>query len=61
VYRIRDGAPTPGLIRWFGVGAEVDDDVLGRNYVVPEPGATALGLAALSTLAGLVRLRGARS
>ena len=49
------------LITWFGGGAEIDDDILGRNYVVPEPGATALGLAALSTLAGLVWLRAPRS
>jgi len=55
---VRDGGY---LITWFGGGAEIDDDILGRNYVVPEPGATALGLAALSTLAGVARLRRSRS
>jgi hypothetical protein len=55
---VRDGG---FVITWFGGGAEIDDDILGRNYVVPEPGATALGLAALSTLAGLARSRRSRS
>jgi hypothetical protein len=49
------------LITWFGGGAEIDDDILGRSFTVPEPGSTALGLAALSTLALFARRRAARS
>lgn len=56
---VRDGGGF--LITWFGAGVELDNDVFGKNYVVPEPGATALGLAALSTLAGLARRRSAWS
>ena len=55
---VRDGG---FLITWFGGGAEADDDILARNYVVPEPGAAALGLAALSALAVLARTRRSRS
>jgi uncharacterized protein (TIGR03382 family) len=54
---VRDGG---FLITWLGGGTEVDDDILGRNYVVPEPGAATLGLAALSTLAVLGRRRRSR-
>jgi hypothetical protein len=49
------------LITWFGGGAEIDDDILGRHYVVPEPdGATMLG-AGLLTLVVLARTRRLRS
>jgi hypothetical protein len=49
------------LITWFGGGAEIDDDILGRHYVVPEPdGATMLG-AGLLTLVVLARTRRSRS
>ena len=47
------------LITWFGGGAEIDDDILGRNYVVPEPGTTALGLAGSPVDAGFVSAAGA--
>lgn len=49
------------LVTWFGAGSEADDDIFGRSYSVPEPGATALGLAALSTLAAITRMRKSRS
>jgi hypothetical protein len=49
------------MATWFGAGAEPDNDVFGRNYVVPEPGSGLLGLAALSTLALLARTRRSRS
>jgi hypothetical protein len=55
---VRDGG---FLVTWYGAGAELDNDVFARNYVVPEPGATALGLAALSTLAALARRRRPRA
>jgi hypothetical protein len=49
------------LITWFGGGAEIDDDILGRHYVVPEPdGATMLG-AGFLTLVVLARTRRSRS
>jgi hypothetical protein len=55
---LRDGG---FLITWYGAGEELDNDVFARNYVLPEPGETALGLAALSTLAALARLRRPRA
>jgi hypothetical protein len=55
---LRDGG---FLVTWFGAGSEADDDIFGRSYSVPEPGATALGLAALSVLAAITRMRKSRS
>jgi len=49
------------MATWFGGGEGPDNDVFGRNYVVPEPGSALLGLAALSTLAVLARSRRPRS
>jgi len=49
------------LVTWYGAGAELDNDVFARNYVLPEPGSALLGLAALSTLAVLARTRRSRS
>ena len=49
------------MATWFGASAdEVDNDVWGRNYIVPEPGSALLGLAALSTVAVLARTRKSR-
>jgi hypothetical protein len=56
--QVREGGYMP---TWFGASAdELDNDVFGRNYIVPEPGSALLGLAALSTLAVLARTRRSR-
>ena len=49
------------MVAWFGAGAEADDDIFGRTYSVPEPGAAACGLAALVSLVALVRIRSTRA
>jgi len=51
------------MATWFGSlsEGEIDNDVFGRNFVVPEPGSALLGLAALSTLGVLARGRQRRA